>query len=177
MRADNEIKHDIEAELCFSPDLDETDISVKVHEGVVTLTGFVRSYFEKDRAEAAAKRVLGVAGVANDIQVRIALGEHIPDPEIARAAVAALRDAVPALCDQFRVIVSQGHISLEGAVEWNFQKQQVERLVRYLTGVTGVTNLVQVRPKGGSRRDRAPHSRCISAQCAHRFGARLRAGA
>jgi osmotically-inducible protein OsmY len=124
MRSDSEIERDIQDELRFSPDLDETDISVKAQGGVVTLTGFVRSYFEKDRAEVAAKRVRGVAGLANDIQVRLALGDHVPDPEIARAAVAALQNAMPALCEQLKVVVSQGHITLEGALEWNFQKQQ-----------------------------------------------------
>jgi osmotically-inducible protein OsmY len=147
MRSDTEIERDIQDELRFSPDLDETDISVKVQGGVVTLTGFVRSYFEKDRAELAVKRVRGVAGIANDIQVRIAMGRRVPDPEIARAAVAALRSTMPALCERLEVIVSQGHITLEGVLEWNFQKQQAEAAVRYLAGVTGLTNLVQIKPK------------------------------
>jgi osmotically-inducible protein OsmY len=114
MRSDTEIERDIQEEMRFSPDLDETDVSVKVQAGVVTLTGFVRNYFEKDRAEQAAKRVRGVVGLAHDIQVRVAMGNHVPDPEIARAAVAALRNAMPALSDQIEVIVSQGHVSLEG---------------------------------------------------------------
>jgi osmotically-inducible protein OsmY len=147
MRSDSEIERDIQDELRWSPELDETDVDVKVQGGVAMLTGFVRSYFEKDRAEAAAKRVRGVAGVANDIQVRIALGEHVPDPEIARAAVTALQNAMPVLWEQLKVIVSQGHITLEGSLEWNFQKQQAEAALRNLPGVTGVTNLVQVEPK------------------------------
>jgi osmotically-inducible protein OsmY len=147
MRSDTEIERDIQDELRFSPDLDETDVSVKVQGGVVTLTGFVRSYFEKDRAEVATKRVRGVAGLANDIQVRISLGNHVPDPEIARAAVAALRSALPTLCERLEVIVSQGHLTLEGALEWNFQKQQAETAVRYLSGVTGLTNLIQIKPE------------------------------
>jgi osmotically-inducible protein OsmY len=147
MRSDSEMARDIQEELRFSPDVDETDVSVKVHTGVVTLTGFVRSYFEKDRAERAAKRVRGVAGLANDIQVRIALGNHVPDPEIARGAVAALRSAMPGLWERLKVLVSQGHVTLEGALEWNFQKQQAEMAVRYLPGVTGLTNLVQINPR------------------------------
>jgi osmotically-inducible protein OsmY len=80
MRSDLEIRQDVEAELGWSPDLDDTDISVKAQGGVVLLTGFVRSFVEKDRAESAAKRVRGVAGIANDIQVRITLSERVPDP-------------------------------------------------------------------------------------------------
>jgi osmotically-inducible protein OsmY len=147
MRSDLEIRQDVEAELGWSPDLDDTDISVKAQGGVVLLTGFVRSFVEKDRAESAAKRVRGVAGIANDIQVRITLSERVPDPEIARAAVLVLQNAAPALCEHVKVIVSHGHLRLEGAVEWNFQKAQAEEAVRHVRGVSAVTNLIQVTPK------------------------------
>ena len=70
MKADNEVRRDVEAELRWSPDLDEKDISVKASGGVVTLTGYVGNYYEKGQAELATKRVAGVSGVANDIQVR-----------------------------------------------------------------------------------------------------------
>jgi len=147
MRSDNDINRDVEAELSWSPDLDETDVSVKVQEGVVMLTGYVHSYFEKDRAEAAAKRVKGVAGVANDVIVRVSSGAGTSDPEIARAAVAALKAAMPAASNRLKVVVSQGHLTLEGVVEWYFQKQQAESTVRYLSGVTGLTDLMQVKPR------------------------------
>ncbi|MGZ3446845.1 MAG: BON domain-containing protein, partial [Myxococcaceae bacterium] len=70
MKTDEEIRKDVEAELRWDPDLDATDIAVLVRNGVVTLTGFVRSYTHKYEAEMDAKRVAGVSGVANEIQVR-----------------------------------------------------------------------------------------------------------
>jgi hypothetical protein len=72
--------------LRLSPELDDTDIAVKVKGGVVALTGFVRTYAEKHLAEAAAKRVVGVSGVANDLEVRVASSAVVPDPDIAPAA-------------------------------------------------------------------------------------------
>jgi osmotically-inducible protein OsmY len=147
MRSDTHIKADVEAELSWSPDLDETDVAIKVQDGVVLLSGYVHSYFEKDRAEAAAKRVKGVCGVANDVIVRLAIGAGTSDPEIARAAVAALKATAPQLADRLKVIVSQGHLTLEGAVQWNFQKSQAEIAVRNLAGVTGLTDLIHITPQ------------------------------
>jgi osmotically-inducible protein OsmY len=145
MKSDSDLKRDVEAELRWSPDVDDTDIGINVQDSVVMLTGFVRSHFEKDRAEAAALRVKGVAGLANDIQVRLASG--VPDPEIARSAVAALKSALPFSSDNIKVVVSQARVTLEGKLEWQYQKQQAESAVRYLHGVTGVNNLLQIEPK------------------------------
>ncbi|EQD50978.1 osmotically inducible protein Y, partial [mine drainage metagenome] len=75
MKTDADIKRDVEAELRFRPDIDERDIAVKVNGSVVTLTGFTRTFLDKQRAEEAVKHVSGVAGVANDIEVRRGDGE------------------------------------------------------------------------------------------------------
>jgi osmotically-inducible protein OsmY len=147
MRSDIEIKRDVEAELGWSPDLDERDIAVKVDDAVVMLTGFVHSYFEKSQAENAVKRVKGVAGVANDIQVRLAIDHALADPEIARAAVAALRSVLPTSHENIKLVVNQGWLTLEGSIEWYFQKQLAESAVRYLKGVTGVSNHVLIKPR------------------------------
>src|SRR4051812_24660056 len=96
MRSDGDIKRDVEAELRWDPELDISDIiAVAVRDGVVTLTGFVRRYDEKTEAERAAKRVLGVVAVANEIEVRIPGEDVRPDPDIARDAVAMLRNDLP----------------------------------------------------------------------------------
>ena len=95
MRSDDDIKRDVEEELGSDPDLDTTDIGVAVKKGVVTLTGFVKSYAEKFEAETAAKRVAGVLVVANDIEVRLPGDEQRPDPDIARDAVAAIKTRLP----------------------------------------------------------------------------------
>ena len=90
-----DIKRDVEEELRFNPDLDATDIAVAVKDGVVTLSGFVRSYSQKWEAERTAKRVQGVSGLANDIEVRLPVFNRRPDPEIARDAVAAIQADLP----------------------------------------------------------------------------------
>src|SRR5919206_4142195 len=82
MKSDSEIERDVKDELSWNPDLDATDIAVSVKEGVVTLTGFARSYTDKFEAEAAAKRVSGVVAIANDIEVRMPSADERPDPEI-----------------------------------------------------------------------------------------------
>jgi osmotically-inducible protein OsmY len=105
MKFDSEIERDIKGKLKWNPDLDATDISVWVAKGVVTLTGFVKSYFDRYEAETAAKRVDGVVGVANRIEVRIPEVDERPDPEIARDAVAALKTQLPFSSEHIKVVV------------------------------------------------------------------------
>ena len=95
MRMDSDIKRDVESELKWDPDIDATDIGVAVKSGVVTLSGFVRSFNQKYQAEKAAKRVKGVLGVANDIEVRLPSLNERPDPELARSAVEAIKNELP----------------------------------------------------------------------------------
>jgi osmotically-inducible protein OsmY len=146
MRTDSEIKRDVEAELQSDPTIDATDIAIAVKNGVVTLTGFVRSYSEKLEAEAAAKRVAGVVGLANDLEVRLSAADQRPDPEITRDAVAALRARLPFSANQIRVVLDKGWVTLEGQVEWNYQREEAERTVRRLKGVRGVINTIQLKP-------------------------------
>src|SRR3984893_3027605 len=124
MRTDSEIKRDVEAELQSDPAIDATDIAVAAKKGVVTLTGFVRSYAEKLEAEAAAKRVASVVGVANDLEVRLSAADQRRDPEIARDAVTALKSQLPFSWHQIKVIVDKGWVTLEGQVEWNYQREE-----------------------------------------------------
>ena len=146
MRSDSEIKRDVEAELRWSPAVDATDIGVAVKDGVVTLTGFVKSFLQKIEAEEAAKRVAGVAGIANDIEVRIPAVDERPDPEIAREAVATFQSALPLTAQNIKVLVKHGWLTLEGEVEWHYQQDEAERAVRHLRGVKGITNLIKVKP-------------------------------
>lgn len=115
--------------------------------GVVTLSGFVRSYSQKLEAERAAKPVVGVVGVANDIEVRLPIFNRRPDPEIAREAIAAVQNQLPYSSDHIRVVVRDGWVTLEGWVEWNYQRQRAEGAVRRLRGVKGITNLIQLQPR------------------------------
>ena len=145
--ADSKIKQDVEEELQFDPDIDATDIAVSVNSGVVTLTGFVRSYLQKMEAEADAKRVAGVLGVVNDIEVRLPNIDQRPDPEIAREAIAQIKNELPNAWDKIRVVVRKGWVTLEGEVEWNHQRERAEDAVKRVVGVTGVTNSIEVKPR------------------------------
>jgi osmotically-inducible protein OsmY len=147
MRSDSDIKRDVEQELRWDPDIDPTDIAVAVKDGVVTLTGFVKSYIEKYEAENAAKRVAGVVAVANDIEVRLPTSSERPDPEIARDAVSAIRNTLPFSAENIKVVVNKGWITLEGQVEWNYQRDLAETAVRRIKGVKGVSNLLHVSPR------------------------------
>lgn len=147
MRSDAEIERDVKEELKWDPDLDATDVAVTVKDGVVTLTGFVRSYAEKYEAESAAKRVAGVVGVANDLEVRLPTTDERPDPEIARDAVSAIKAQLPISSENIKVIVKNGWVTLEGEVEWQYQKNTAEAAVRRIKGVRGVINSIVVKPR------------------------------
>jgi osmotically-inducible protein OsmY len=147
MRSDIDIKRDVEAELRWNPDIDATDIAVAVKDGVVTLTGLVRSYGQKTEAEQTAKRVAGVVAVANDIEVRLPIFNRRPDPETARDAVAAIQSELPYSSDHIRVVVKDGWITLEGSVDWNYQRERAEHAVRRLRGVKGITNLIHIQQR------------------------------
>lgn len=147
MRADSEIKRDVEDELRWDPDIDATDIGVSVKNGVVTLTGYVRSYLQKTEAERDAKRVAGVVGVANDLEVRLPFINQRPDPEIGRDAVAAIQNELPYSSQFIKVIVKNGWVTLEGDLEWNYQRERAEKAVRNVRGVVGVTNSISLRPR------------------------------
>ena len=147
MKIDSDIKRDVEAELKWAPDVWEMDIAVKVTNGVVTLTGYAANAHEKYRAEAAAKRVVGVTAVANDLAVRSPLGGLPTDPEIARDAVAALKLELPLAWENIKPIIKQGHVALEGTVEWNDQRERAEAAVRRLHGVLSVRNSISLKPR------------------------------
>ena len=146
-RTDEQIQRAVLDELRWEPRLEPNEIGVSVKDGIVTLSGTVDSYLKRWAAEEAAHRVVGVKAVANDIEVRLPTSSERTDADIAAAAVRALEwdAAVPA--DKVTVTVSKGWVTLRGDVEWQFQKDDAERAVRRLTGVRGVTNLINVRPR------------------------------
>lgn len=147
MKSDSDIKRDVEAELKWDPDVDATDIGVSVKDGVVTLTGFVRSFMQKWQAERDAKRVAGVVAVANDVEVRLPIASRRPDPEIARDAAAALKFDLPYSSENIKVVVTDGWVTLEGSVEWNYQRTRAEEAVRRVRGIKGISNLIVLKPQ------------------------------
>jgi len=102
---------------------------------------------DKYEAEAAAKRVAGVVGMANDIEVRLRNVDAKPDPEIAREAVAAIKSQLPYSWENIKVIVKDGWVHLEGEEEWQFQRDTAEKAVCRLRGVKGVSNLIKLKPR------------------------------
>jgi osmotically-inducible protein OsmY len=118
---------------------------VAVKDGIVTLTGSVDSYLKRWAAEEAALRVRGVKGVANEIEVRLPSSSQRTDADIAAAAVRAIEWDAFVPTDNVKVKVSKGWVTLEGEVDWPFERDDAEWAVRRLTGVRGVTNLIKVR--------------------------------
>jgi osmotically-inducible protein OsmY len=147
MRSDFDIKRDVEDELRSDPDIDATDIAIAVKDGVVTLTGFVRSFRQRRKAEQDVKHVAGVIGMANNIEVRLPIVHRRPDPEIARDAVEEIQRDLPSSWENIRVIVEDGWLTLEGEVEWHYQCERAEKAVWRVPGVKGVINNIQVRPQ------------------------------
>jgi osmotically-inducible protein OsmY len=143
---DLELKRAVESELNFEPSINAAEIGVAVKGGIVTLSGRVPSYWEKIAAERAAARVSGVKAVANELEVRLPGSSERTDEDIARAAVDTLRWTVLVPQDKIKVKVSKGWVTLEGSVDWQYQKSAAEKAVRKLVGVVGVSNLIEVKP-------------------------------
>ena len=143
MKSDLEVRQDVERELAWDPRIDAANIAVAAKQGVVTLTGQVRNFIEKWEAEDAAKRVAGVIGIANDLEVTL-VGPAVSDTDLAERVSMALQwnAAVPA--DAIKAVVSDGWVTLEGSVQWYHQKAAAEDAVRSLHGVRGVTNLISI---------------------------------
>lgn len=147
MKTDVQIQKDVMDELKWQPFLHSSEIGVAVKDGVVTLSGQVDTYGKKLSAENAAKKVIGVKAVAEDIQVGISPAYRKTDTEIAGAVINALKwhTAIPE--DSIKIKVEDGVVRLEGEVEWDFQRTSAKNAVQYLTGVRSVINLIVVRPK------------------------------
>jgi osmotically-inducible protein OsmY len=144
--SDFTIKQDVEAELRWEPSVNAAAIGVAVKDGIVTLTGRVASYAEKYAAARAAARVAGVKVVANELEVGLSSVDQRSDEEIARSVANALAWHTSVPPDRVKAQVSQGWVTLEGTVEWQFQKEAAERAVRPLRGVKGITNNIVVKP-------------------------------
>src|ERR1700686_5394920 len=144
---DLELKKNVESELNYEPSINPAEIGVAVKNGIVTLTGHVQSYWEKVAAERAAARVDGVKAGVNELAVRLPYSSERTDEDIAQAALNSLKWSVLIPADKIKVKVSKGWVTLEGTVDWQFQKTAAEKAVRKLIGVIGVSNLVDVKPR------------------------------
>lgn len=142
-----DLKSEVMEELKWDPSVNEADIGVIVRDGIVTLTGTVDSYGEKAAAERAVQRVLGVKGVANEIEIRLPGISKRTDTDIAAAVVNALQWHVFLPRDHIKVAVDGGWVTLKGEMQWQYQKEAAETSVRHLLGVRGITNEITVKPR------------------------------
>lgn len=147
MRTDAELKSDILAALDWKPGVDEEDIGVTVHDGIVTLSGHVSSYTQKWAAVNATGEVLGVRGVADEINVHLNGYGRWTDGEIARAAADAFKwnPYIPEA--NIKIRVQDGEVTLNGVVEAYYQRDAVATALLRITGVRMVHNLIEIAPK------------------------------
>ena len=144
---DDELRQHIIDELDFEPSIDAANIGVAVDEGIVTLTGHVTSFAEKTAAESAAQRVKGVRGIAQEIEVRFPDAKKTGDDQIAKRAVDVLAWNTTVPEGAIQVKVQKGWVTLSGKVNWQFQRISAMNAIRKLSGVIGVTSLIEVTPK------------------------------
>lgn len=147
MQSDEQVQRDVLEELRLDPTVDASQIGVTARDGVVTLTGTVLTLAQKYAAEGVAKRVYGVRGVADDIEVR-PFGEGVrTDSDIVKAALDTLKWDSMVPDDKIKITVEKGWLTLEGTVDWNYQRDAAAKAVRNLSGVRGLSNLISVKPK------------------------------
>jgi osmotically-inducible protein OsmY len=146
MKGDKELQKQVMDELSWEPSVNAAEIGVASDSGVVMLSGTVQSYSEKWAAERAAERVKGVKAVTDEIQVRILGDFQRTDADIARAATNNLEWHASVPHDRIKVLVENGWVTLDGTVEYHFQKAEAQRVVRNLLGVKGVINRIDLKP-------------------------------
>jgi len=147
MKTDTQLRNDVQAELHWAPEVKASEVGVIAKDGVVTLTGHLASHAEKYAVERAAQRVHGVKALAVELTVKLPFDNQRTDADIGLAAERALAWNVLVPDDKVRPMIEKGWLTLNGEVEWEYQRSAAENAVRDLMGVTGVSNLVKVKPK------------------------------
>jgi osmotically-inducible protein OsmY len=146
MKSDAQLRAAVQAELAWDPAVTAEDVGVIANHGVVTLTGHLRSYAEKLAVERAALRVSGVKALAIETSVKLAAGFERTDADLARAVGHALEWNVQVPRGAIQPLLEGGWVTLTGEVDWHYQRRAAEATVRNLLGVTGITNLVRIKP-------------------------------
>ncbi len=146
-KTDIELKTDVLSELKYEPSIKVTDIGVLVKDGTVTLNGYATTYNEKWEAVRAVKRVAGVKAIADDIEVNLPSSMHRTDGDIATAAANQIASCAIIPAKTITPTVRDGWITLDGQVEWWYQKNAAGNVVHYLSGVKGVSNNISIKPK------------------------------
>ena len=147
MTTDTQLQTSVLDELKWRPSVNAAHIGVTAKNGVVTLTGQVAHYAEKAAAEAAAKGVYGVKGLANDIAVEMLGSLKRTDQDLAEAALNAMKWDYEVPNDKVKVVVQNGWLTLTGTLDWQYQKDAAARSVRTLMGVIALTNDIKIKPE------------------------------
>ena len=155
-KTDKQLQLDVIAELEWDPSVDHADIGVAVHDGVVTLSGYVKAFPEKLAAEKAARRVAGVRAIAEDIKVRFPSERKSADHEIAKRILDLFAWHVSIPADRITVKVEHGWVTLTGTVDWFYQSNEARKAAARISGVIGIDNRIEVRklPVTADVRDR-----------------------
>jgi osmotically-inducible protein OsmY len=164
MQTDAQLQQAVAAQLLWEPALHAGQIGVRVKDGVVTLAGEVECYAVKWSAERAAQRVVGLQARSAGLKVRLPAQGRRADAEIARAARDVVVSATSMPQGAIKVHIKDGWITLTGRVDWPYQRQQVADGMRYLRGVTGVSNRISVEPDPQAAAAGAVPQKAISAQ-------------
>ena len=150
MKTDKQLQQDVLDELVWEPSVDAAEIGVSVENGVVILNGTVKSLTERWTAERVTQRVEGVRAVTDELTVKLAGDSQHKDPDIAQAAVNALDWNTSVPRNRIKVLVENGWVTLDGSVEYHFQKDAAEGAIRNLKGVKGVSNMITIKPRASA---------------------------
>ena len=145
MKTDKQLQMDIKEELRWEPRVRDEEIGIDVRNGVVTLMGTVPDYAQRTRAVRAVERVAGVRAVAQELTVKVPNTHLRSDTDLAHQVVNTLAWDTEVPFQSVKAKVDDGWVTLEGEVEWQYQRNAPERAVRYLSGVKGVSNLLKVK--------------------------------
>jgi osmotically-inducible protein OsmY len=145
MKTDAELKRDVNAELAWDPAINASAIGVAVKDGVVTLSGHLDTYAEKVAVERALGRVVGVKAIALELDIRLSPSHRRSDTDIANSIESTLRWNGVVPTNKVRVIVDKGWVTLQGEVDWDFQRRSVEKAIRPLIGVVGINNEIAIK--------------------------------
>jgi osmotically-inducible protein OsmY len=147
---DQTLRHAVTEELEWAPHLDASRVTVEVRDGIVRLGGVVGSLAEKHAAERVVWHVRGAAGLVQEIEVRLAPARRHSDEEIAERVQSVLRWDAQIPDARIRIKVEDGLVTLMGALDWQYQREDAEARIRQLEGVLGVANEITVRPGAGA---------------------------
>jgi osmotically-inducible protein OsmY len=145
MKNNAELQLDVQNAIKWEPLLHAAEIGVTVKDGIVSLSGVVDSYVKKTEAECAAKKVIGVKAIVENIEVVFPHSWNKTDVEVAQEVITALTANYSVPNDKISVKVEKGWVSLSGELPWNYQRDAAFESVRHLTGVKGVTNSIKIK--------------------------------